>query len=178
MEVGSEIQRTLRKKIERISDAVGARAPEISFGRLLNRTDAHSRALCSRFAFAFRALRAWPYNSRSCLRCEQQGGARFHKGGTRVRCIREGHELLGELLPTLPPFFTSASGRARNFSAHTGANAATTVHREPLLLCPRARGRAAIRETRSRQYLRRYRLARRGCLQSRTRNCCGTRIGE
>jgi hypothetical protein len=39
MEVGSEIQRTLRKKIERISDAVDARAPEISVGRLLNRTD-------------------------------------------------------------------------------------------------------------------------------------------
>jgi hypothetical protein len=34
MEVGSRIQRTLRKKIERISDAVDARAPEISFGRL------------------------------------------------------------------------------------------------------------------------------------------------
>src|SRR5208282_2181740 len=39
---------------------------------------------------------------RSRLRCKQQRGAGEHKGGTRVRFTREGHELLGELFPALP----------------------------------------------------------------------------
>jgi hypothetical protein len=59
----------------------------------------------------------------SRLRCKQQRVAGVYKGRTRVRFTRQCHELLGELLPTLPRLnlrkrtvLASASGSARNLS--------------------------------------------------------------